>query len=202
MFKIQALPIEKLDFNRISSPYGMRMHPIQKKMKMHDGIDLAYPMGTRIYAVADGRVVYSRKGNGVGEYITIYHGDGVYSIYEHMKVRAKYAEQTVRAGEYIGQVGSTGDSTGPHLHFGLCTNYVPTDITLSKWFDPMPFLEEFMITPEKITVSLNGKDTKISALNKDGRYFLAVRELADADLSDKFSVDWDEVKKKVILTTK
>lgn len=104
----------------ITSPFGMRMHPILGYARMHNGIDMACPSGTPIYATRSGTVTAaSYQAGGAGYYVSINHGDGFASIYMHMTRFVVSAGQTVSAGQLIGYVGSTGLSTGPHLHFGI-----------------------------------------------------------------------------------
>lgn len=104
----------------ITSPFGMRMHPILGYSKMHNGIDMACPSGTPIYASRAGTVTTAAyQAGGAGYYVSINHGDGFASIYMHMTRFVVSAGQTVSAGQLIGYVGSTGLSTGPHLHFGI-----------------------------------------------------------------------------------
>lgn len=105
---------------RISSPFGMRTHPILGTQRMHNGIDMACAQGTPIYATRAGKVtVASYQAGGAGNYVSINHLDGFASIYMHMTNYVVSAGQTVSQGQLIGYVGSTGLSTGPHLHFGI-----------------------------------------------------------------------------------
>lgn len=100
----------------ISSEFGWRI--LRGERDYHEGIDLAAPAGTPIYAVKDGVcTVHPFDGDGYGYYVTIDHGDGIKTRYAHMSAVAVTDGQTVTAGEIIGYVGSTGNSTGPHLHF-------------------------------------------------------------------------------------
>lgn len=104
----------------ISSPFGMRKHPILGYSKMHNGVDMACTQGTPIYATRAGTVTAaSYQAGGAGYYVSINHGDGFASIYMHMTHFEVSAGQSVSAGQLIGYVGSTGLSTGPHLHFGI-----------------------------------------------------------------------------------
>ena len=104
----------------LTSPFGMRKHPIYGDMRMHQGIDMACPQGTPIYATRAGRVTTaSYQAGGAGYYVSINHLDGFASIYMHMTHFVVSAGQNVSAGQLIGYVGSTGGSTGPHLHFGI-----------------------------------------------------------------------------------
>lgn len=104
----------------ITSPFGMRIHPVYKYQLMHNGIDLACPKGTPIYATRAGTVTRAAyQAGGAGYYVSLNHGDGFGSIYMHMTNYVVSAGQKVTAGQLIGYVGSTGVSTGPHLHFGV-----------------------------------------------------------------------------------
>lgn len=104
----------------LTSPFGMRVHPISKKWKMHEGVDMSAPQGTPIYAAKSGKVTTaSYQAGGAGYYVSINHGDGFSSIYMHMTHYIVSRGQYVTAGQVIGYVGSTGGSTGPHLHFGI-----------------------------------------------------------------------------------
>lgn len=104
----------------ISSPFGYRWHPISGQWKMHYGIDMAAPQGTPIYATRTGVVtIASYQEGGAGYYVKLNHGDGYTSIYMHMTHYIVSEGEYVTAGQIIGYVGSTGGSTGPHLHFGI-----------------------------------------------------------------------------------
>ena len=102
---------------RISSGFGMRIHPVRGGRRMHKGIDLAAPTGTPVYATADGIVGLARWGRGYGLYIKIDHGAELETRYAHLSRLAVAAGDRVEKGEVIGYVGSTGWSTGPHLHY-------------------------------------------------------------------------------------
>ncbi len=105
---------------RLTSAFGMRLHPVLGYKRMHNGIDLACATGTPIYATRAGKVTRtSYQAGGAGNYVSINHLDGFSSIYMHMTHYVVSAGQTVSQGQLIGYVGSTGISTGPHLHFGI-----------------------------------------------------------------------------------
>ena len=105
---------------RLTSPFGMRLHPVLKVNRMHNGIDLACAQGTPIYATRAGKVTKTAyQAGGAGNYVSINHLDGFASIYMHMTHYVVSAGQNVSQGQLIGYVGSTGISTGPHLHFGV-----------------------------------------------------------------------------------
>lgn len=107
---------------RISSSYGRRRHPILGYTRMHAGIDFAAPQGAPIHAVTDGKVEFAGRHGGHGNYVRLSHGGGLGSGYGHMSRIAVRAGQRVKRGQVIGYVGSTGLSTGPHLHYELYRN--------------------------------------------------------------------------------
>ena len=108
---------------RLTSAFGMRVHPISGKWKMHNGVDMAAAQGTPIYAAKSGKVTKTAfQAGGAGYYVTINHGDGFSSVYMHMTHYIVSPGNYVSAGQVIGYVGSTGGSTGPHLHFGISYN--------------------------------------------------------------------------------
>ncbi len=106
----------------ITSPFGPRLHPIYGDYRMHYGVDMACDEGTPIYATRGGKVIVAEYDSSCGNYVTIDHGDGFRSIYMHMTYFVVSYGEYVAAGQVIGYVGSTGDSTGPHLHFGISYN--------------------------------------------------------------------------------
>ena len=115
--------IKPLKSYTLTSPFGMRMHPIKNKWLMHEGVDMSAPQGTPIYAAKSGKVTTtSFQAGGAGYYVSINHGDGFSSIYMHMTHYIVRPGDYVNAGQVIGYVGSTGGSTGPHLHFGIAYN--------------------------------------------------------------------------------
>lgn len=111
----------------VSSGFGMRFHPILNYSRMHQGVDLHAAYGTPIIAVADGRVDFSGWHGGHGNAVEINHGGGLQTLYGHMSRIAVHSGESVHRGEVIGYVGSTGLSTGPHLHFEVHRNGVPVN---------------------------------------------------------------------------
>jgi murein DD-endopeptidase MepM/ murein hydrolase activator NlpD len=113
----------------LRSGYGMRLHPIYNYMRMHNGQDVSNGAGTPIYAASSGRVIYSGYSAGFGNYVKIDHGGGISSIYAHILsggLRVAYGQQ-VGAGQLVGLMGSTGPSTGNHLHLEVRRDNVPID---------------------------------------------------------------------------
>lgn len=109
-------------YSRISSPYGNRIHPILKTPRFHSGIDIPAPTGTPIVAAAQGKVVVSRDQGGYGRTVVIDHGGGIMTLYAHNSKLLVSEGQQVTRGQRIALAGSTGMSTGPHLHFEVREN--------------------------------------------------------------------------------
>ena len=109
-------------WRKLTSPYGYRIHPTTGQYKFHNGVDLANDQGTPIYAARSGRVTVATYGSTYGYYVTINHGDGYSSLYAHMTRYVVHKGDTVKKGQLIGYMGSTGRSTGPHLHFSIFYN--------------------------------------------------------------------------------
>lgn len=109
-------------YKKISSPFGFRESPTSGASRYHQGVDLAANAGTPIVASRGGTVTLASYSNSAGYYVTINHGDGFSSIYMHMTNYVVSSGQKVNQGQTIGYVGSTGISTGNHLHFGIAQN--------------------------------------------------------------------------------
>lgn len=107
--------------HRVTSPFGWRTHPITGRQHLHGGIDIAAPNGTPILAAKAGVVVISQYGSSYGNYVVLSHPDGTRTLYAHMSQRSVSAGDTVSQGQTVGLVGSTGSSTGNHLHFETWT---------------------------------------------------------------------------------
>ena len=114
-------PIEKMS---LSSSYGMRVHPVTGKLARHNGIDIPAPYGTPIYATADGIVGRAQRLGGYGNYVEVEHGNAIQTRYGHMSSYIVAPGQQVKKGDILGYVGSTGRSTGSHLHFEVRLNGV------------------------------------------------------------------------------
>ncbi|MEO7923664.1 MAG: M23 family metallopeptidase [Chitinophagaceae bacterium] len=139
-------PVSNKDLNRIASGFGYRIDPVYKTTKFHAGLDFSAPQGTPIYATADGTVTTAGStGNGYGNHVIIKHGYGYETLYGHM-VRVKMRNgQSVKRGEIIGWVGSTGKSTGPHCHYEVHKN--------GEKIDPIYFFYNDL-TPEQFDMLL------------------------------------------------
>ena len=113
-----------IDGARLSSGFGMRKHPIKGYMKKHQGVDFAAPTGTSIYAAGDGIIEMKQRYKGYGKYIRIRHANGFKTAYGHISKFNKTPSGRVKQGSVIGYVGSTGNSTGPHLHYEVLKNNI------------------------------------------------------------------------------
>jgi murein DD-endopeptidase MepM/ murein hydrolase activator NlpD len=107
---------------RISSRYGMRIHPIYGRRMMHTGLDIAAPYGSSIHAALDGRVTFVGWKGGYGKAVIIEHPNGYETLYGHCSTILVDRGQTVKKGDRIAKVGTTGVSNGPHVHFELKKN--------------------------------------------------------------------------------
>lgn len=121
-------PVSLNELIRFGSSFGMRLHPILKKYRPHNGIDLTAPRGTKIYATADGEVVQANyTTGGYGKKILIDHGHGYKTLYGHCNKILVERGQKVKRGEVIGLVGNTGLSAAPHLHYEVWINNRPVN---------------------------------------------------------------------------
>jgi murein DD-endopeptidase MepM/ murein hydrolase activator NlpD len=118
---------------RLTSSFGLRQHPLLGGLREHSGVDLAAPMGSPIYATSDGVVGAASWRGGYGLSVSLEHGGGVETRYGHLSRLNVAAGQQVRKGDIIGLVGSTGLSTGPHLHYEVRLN--------GRAVDPAPYLK-------------------------------------------------------------
>ena len=119
-------------YTRISSPFGWRIHPTLGVNKFHNGVDMAAPKGTDILAAFSGEVVAATYNSSMGNYVMMNHGNGFYTIYMHASKLCVAPGDIIIEGEKIAEVGSTGRSTGPHLHFGVRKN--------GEYVNPMDYL--------------------------------------------------------------
>ena len=142
-----------VDGARISSKFGVRRHPIYNTQKNHNGVDFAAPTGTPIYAAGKGTVIFQAMAGGAGNFIKIDHGDGLETRYMHLNAFAdgQGVGSAVMQGQVIGYVGTTGGSTGPHLHFEIRTD--------GNYVDPLSF-------ENTVTEALSGEELRMYAAQR------------------------------------
>lgn len=136
-------PLENQDINSLASGFGFRIHPIYKVLKMHTGLDFSAKTGTPIHATGDGVVVIAANlsNEGYGNQVEIDHGYGLRTKYAHMSKFHTHVGKRVKRGEIIGEVGNTGTSVAPHLHYEVIksgqkvnpVNYFYNDITPAEY---------------------------------------------------------------------
>lgn len=123
----EALPSTWPADGLLSSSYGWRRSPFGRTWRFHSGLDIASKRGTPIYAAASGRVIRAEYNEGYGRHIEIDHGFGISSLYGHCNTLEVELGQRVSRGDFIGTIGSTGRSTGPHVHFEVRLDGHPVD---------------------------------------------------------------------------
>lgn len=131
-----AWPLPQHAEQRFSSAFGMRSDPFTHQPRFHEGVDIAAASGTPVLASADGMVEAVTRGDDFGKYVTVKHRDGTATIYGHLSKQSVHEGQRVRQGQKLGEVGSTGRSTGPHLHFQIEENgkaYNPLAAVTPPW---------------------------------------------------------------------
>lgn len=149
-------PISNKDLKRIASGFGLRLHPILKVGKMHDGLDFAVDHGKPIYATADGVVEVSDWQGGYGKVILIDHQFGYKTKYAHMSRLAVAKGAHIKRGELIGYVGSTGMSSGPHLHYEVIKENQKVDPIRYFYQDVSPDqFKQLYDDSQKMSVSLD-----------------------------------------------
>ena len=119
-------------YTRISSPYGNRIHPILKTQRFHSGIDVPAPSGVKVVAAGQGKIVHSGTLGSYGKVIIVDHGGGIMTLYAHNSKLVVSVGDSVSKGDKIAEIGSTGLSTGPHLHFEVRKD--------GKYVDPIPYV--------------------------------------------------------------
>lgn len=125
---IRSLPLaEPLREYHMASPFGLRLDPLLHRPAQHEGVDLAAPYGSPVFATAGGTILFAGVKPGYGRVVEIDHGHGVTTVYAHLRNILVRAGQHVATGARIGRLGSTGRSTGPHLHYEVRVNGIPRD---------------------------------------------------------------------------
>ncbi len=124
----------------VTSAFGMREHPLFGDERPHSGIDIAGSAGSEVLAADSGTIAVATYSSSYGNYVTIYHSNGDYTLYAHMSSLAVTAGQNVTQGDVIGYVGSTGWATGPHLHFEIRVN--------GSTVDPLSYFSNYTLAPD------------------------------------------------------
>ncbi|HID83189.1 MAG TPA: peptidase M23 [Chromatiales bacterium] len=159
-----------VDFRRISSRFGKRHHPTLHKMKMHKGVDYAASRGTPIKSTSNGKIVFRGRKGGYGNVVIVRHGNKYSTLYAHMRNFRKGHKvgSRVKQGEVIGYVGTTGRSTGPHLHYEFRVHGVhknPLTVKLPK-AEPLPkkYMDDFKLKAQPLLARLEQID-RLAALD-------------------------------------
>ena len=134
-------------YTKITSEYAMRVHPITGVYKLHTGVDISAPMGANFIAANDGIVVKAEMNSAYGNMVIIDHGGGISTLYAHGSEILVTVGQSVKRGDAILKVGSTGYSTGPHAHFEVRINGVTTN--------PLPYITNGLVPGEENTSNQN-----------------------------------------------
>ena len=138
-------PVLNKDLTRIASGYGWRVDPVYHTSRFHEGMDFTAPTGTDIYATGNGKVVYSGWRQGYGETVEVDHGYNYITRYAHCSKRLVKVGQEVKRGDIIALVGSTGKSTGPHLHYEVRYNGKAVDPRNFYFYDLNPEEYDLMV---------------------------------------------------------
>jgi len=178
-------PLKKM---RITSRFTYkRWHPVLKRYRPHLGVDLGARRGTKIYATHSGKVIYAGWLGGYGKVVKISHGRGYMSLYAHQSKLAVRKGQYIDRGQLIGYIGSTGRSTGPHLHFGLYKD--------KKAVDPMRYVEKRSLTKR---AKKTKKITKYRIVDIEGAEIRKAR-IVELISNDPVARKWDRYKKALDL---
>lgn len=132
------LPVAEKNLKYMASGYGWRVDPVYNIMKHHNGMDFSAEKGTPIYVTADGRVAEAGWQSGYGQRVVVDHGYGYKTVYAHMSKIQVYRGQSLHRGDKIGEVGSTGKATGPHLHYEVLVRGVPQNPDRYYYYDLTP----------------------------------------------------------------
>ena len=167
--KIKELPFNSLEKStpigspvegKITSHFGRRYSPFSKRQTFHTGIDISIPSGTPVVASADGVIKFAGRKGGYGKMVHIKHGNGRETIYAHLSHVSVMPNRKIKRGQILGKVGSTGQSTGPHLHYEILENGRPVN--------PIKYI--------RLSSKTKKNSFKKNALNKDSQYALETTE--------------------------
>ncbi len=130
---LKIYPLGVPTSGKISSKFGMRIDPFTRLLAFHPGVDISNKRGTPVKVTADGKVVRVGRWAGWGKMVVVRHSSGYETVYAHLRKIYVKKGQWLKLGQAVGEMGSTGRSTGPHLHYGIMKN--------NRWVNPMKFLE-------------------------------------------------------------
>lgn len=159
-----------VDFRRISSRFGNRKHPLLNRMRLHKGVDYAANRGTPIQSSGDGKVIFKGLKGGYGRVVIVQHGSRYQTLYAHMNgfKRGIHVGQHIKQGQVIGFVGSSGQATGPHLHYEFRVNGVHRNPLTVQLPNSAPiksaFKDDFTVHAERLLSQLNTHKTTQIAL--------------------------------------
>lgn len=131
--RLKAIPVGAPAIGKISSHYGKRNSPFSGRDQFHQGLDISAPIGTKVFAPADGVIVNAHWDGAYGNVVEVDHGFGLKTKYAHLSKFTVNAGERIKRGQLLGAVGTTGRSTGPHLHYEITLN--------GKHLDPQRFVE-------------------------------------------------------------
>lgn len=149
----------------ISAEFGMRRNPFGKGLHFHEGIDLVRPQGTPVYSTADGMVKRAKSSRINGNYVVIDHGYGNKTLYAHLERYVVARNMKVKRGQLLGYIGSTGRSTGPHLHYGLYQHNKPVN-PYAYMYDLQPTLADATYACGRFVPKSAGSDSVRLALSR------------------------------------
>ncbi|SDB84713.1 M23 family metallopeptidase [Williamwhitmania taraxaci] len=119
-------PVRNKDLKHVASPFGIRIHPFYKVLKMHTGMDFTAPSGTEVFATGNGQIIKVEQGQrGYGNVVMVDHGFGFKTLYAHLSSISVRTGQRVKRGDVVGRVGNSGMSMAPHLHYEVLKNDTP-----------------------------------------------------------------------------
>lgn len=178
-----------LDNMRITSPFGARIHPTTREPDFHNGVDVPAREGTPVFAPLEGRIVVSTYHEILGNYIVLEH-DGICTLYCHLYKRYFRTQTQIKAGQIIGEVGSTGRSSGSHLHFEIHQGkYTGSRFWIQRngkypgSVDPEPYLlkeGEDDVEERELKIEIDGKIVTVRAVMHKDLNYVNFRDLVTA----------------------
>jgi len=169
--KKRAFLASPMEFSRVTSTFGMRMHPFLHAWKLHEGVDYGAPIGTPIRAVGDGVIDFAGWQNGYGNVVEVRHSIHRSTLYAHMSRIDVKRGQHVEQGQHIGAVGATGWATGPHLHFEVRVDGVQQDpLIMAKASESVPLAPAAKAQFAQLARSLQEQLAVADSVARSGAY--------------------------------